>query len=391
MERQPPLSVLGFCQGDPDSPHSWSGSNRGLFRALGRAGVLDGAFDVEVDGWRRYLGALREYAPDRRAWAQNFRRSPHQFEARTRNAMRILAKRPRPHAVLQVGAMFDATRGLTDVPRFCYLDSNSKLSDRGGSRSFSHFVKGDYKRKAARRERRIYRGSSGVFVFSDFVRRSLIADYKVDPARVHVVYAGVNLTIPPVPRRETPAQPTILFIGRDFERKGGPLLVRAFRRVRAAVPDARLIIGGCNPSISEQGVEVVGFIDKMQPDGERRLADLYARASVFTMPSHFEPFGIVYAEAMHFGLPCVAVDHCAMPEIVTHGVTGLLVPPGREGDLALALITLLREREMARRMGDEGVAKARRLFDWDVVAKTMIECMARQDTGVAQTWADAVV
>lgn len=80
-----------------------------------------------------------------------------------------------------------------------------------------------------------------------------------------------------------------------------------------------------------------------------------------------------------------------MPEIVTHGVTGLLAPPGKEGDLALALITLLREREMARRMGDEGRAKARRLFDWHVVVKTMIRYMARQDAGVTQTWADAVV
>jgi glycosyltransferase involved in cell wall biosynthesis len=198
----------------------------------------------------------------------------------------------------------------------------------------------------------------------------------VPAERIHTVYAGVNLTLPTVtaaPKKD----PVVLFIGRDFERKGGPLLLRAFEQVRRRVPAAKLIIAGSTPRVDQPGVEVVGFIDKHSANGEARLIELYRRASVFTMPSHFEPFGIVYAEAMHFGVPCVGVDHCAMPEIVSHGVTGLLVPPDNDHALAQALIYVLRNRAEAALMGEAAITKARRLFRWEVVAGKMTTIIER--------------
>lgn len=371
------MQIMAFCHGDPFDPHTWSGSNRGLFTALRAQGALAGAFDVEVRGLRRYVAGVREFSLNRAAWRQNFLKSPYLFAARSRNAAaRLRAARPRPDAVLQTGALFDATAGHPELPRYCYLDSNTKLSERGGTTSFSHHASGEYKQMAFARERRIYHVSAGIFVFSDFVRDSLIRDFDANPARVHTVYAGVNVQLPQDPAA-TERPPVILFVGRDFERKGGPLLLEAFRRVRARVPGARLVIAGCRPPVSDPAVDVVGFIDKHTQEGEERLAALYASAAVFTMPSHFEPFGIPYAEAMHHGVACVAVNHCAMPEIVTHGVTGLLVPPNRPDDLAQALVTLLTDRARAREMGAAGRDKARRLFTWDTVAHRMLAVVAR--------------
>lgn len=365
------MDIVGLCQGEPFNPLTWSGSNREIFLALRNRGLLADVADVEPKGLRRYFNALREYSLDKKVWRQNFLKSPRQYEARTRNAHQILQAMGRaPDAVLQIGAMFDGTAGHRDVPLYCYLDSNCALSGRGGAQSFSHYANAEYKRIAFERERAVYQRATGVFVFSNFLRSSMIKDFGVAPERVHTVYAGVNLTILPVDLQAV-KEPTILFIGKDFERKGGPLLLRAFARVRAAMPNAKLIIAGAQPEVNDPNIEVVGFIDKNTPDGEARLAALYRRAAVFTMPSHFEPFGIVYAEAMHFGLPCVGVRHYAMPEIIGHEQTGLLVSPDHELELADALLRVLRDRPTALRMGIEGKKKADTLFRWDAVAEKM--------------------
>ncbi len=361
------MNLVGFCHGDPFGAHSWSGSNRGIFSALRELGVLCGAYDVEVWGLQRYFAAAREYAPDKRAWRHNFLKSPHLFSLRTQAATRHLQQAPAPDAVLQIGAMFDATSAHPALPRFCYLDSSCALSEKGGQASFSYHASDDYKRRAHERERRVYHGSRGIFVFSNYVRDSLIADFGVPAERIHTVYAGVDLALPPA-TAAAKKEPVVLFIGRDFERQGGQLLLRAFAQVRRRVPAAKLVIAGSAPSVDQPGVEVIGFIDKHSADGEARLIDLYRRASVFTMPSHFEPFGIVYAEAMHFGVPCVGVNHCAMPEIISHGVTGLLVPPDNAHALEQALIYVLRNHADATLMGEAAMTKARRLFRWEVVA-----------------------
>jgi glycosyltransferase involved in cell wall biosynthesis len=367
------MKVVGFCQGGPFDPHSWSGSNRGIFSALKKNGVLLDVFDVELTGWRRYWEALREYSSDTKVWKHNFLKSPHQFDIRTQTASRYLSQtlHAGPDAGLQIGAMFNATARHPLIPRFCYLDSNSALSNKGGKESFGHHAKTEYKELSFKREQDIYSSSLGLFAFSNYLKDSLVNDFGIPAKTIHTVYAGVNIK---TPTRQSPAikKPVILFIGRDFDRKGGPLLLTAFARVKRKIPNAKLIIAGCSPRIDEAGVEILGFIDKNSKAGENRLIHLYKQAAVFSMPSHFEPFGIVYAEAMHYGVPCVGVRHCAMPEIITDGITGLLTEPGNDRELADALITIIDNPALAKNMGAEGIKKANNLFRWEIVVEKMI-------------------
>lgn len=371
------LEILGLSEGDPYHPRTWSGSARETFLALRNRGVLRDAIDIDTKGLRRLVNGLREYSPDKRVWKQNFRKSPHQFKARTRNAAAVARNlNPLPDALLQIGATFDGSYAAPQLPLYCYLDSNCVLSERGGEQSFSYYASAKYKRMAFERERAIYTKARGIFVFSDHLRNSLIQDFGVPAARIHTVYAGVNIAVPATQPHADKA-PVILFVGKDFERKGGPLLLKAFARVQQEIPAARLIVAGAELNIGHPNVETVGYIDKGTPGGEARLIDLYRQAAVFAMPSHFEPFGIVYAEAMHFGLPCVGVAHYAMPEIITQDVTGILIRPGNEHDLTQALLRLLKNPALARRMGEEGRRKAEQ-FRWEIVAEKM-ESTIRRD------------
>jgi len=90
---------------------------------------------------------------------------------------------------------------------------------------------------------------------------------------------------------------------------------------------------------------------------------LYERADLFVLPTRIDAFGLVYLEAMAAGLPVIGTRINAVPEIVVHGETGFLVPPGDRRALAQALGTLVDDPDLRRRMGTAGRARATLLFD----------------------------
>src|SRR5207248_2118330 len=101
------------------------------------------------------------------------------------------------------------------------------------------------------------------------------------------------------------------------------------------------------------------------------LERLYAGARVFTLPSRYEPYGLVLVEAMAYGIPCVGTTVQSIPEILDHGRTGLLVPPGDPDALAEALLRLCRDDDLCRRLAAAGRERVARELTWDRVAARM--------------------
>jgi len=107
---------------------------------------------------------------------------------------------------------------------------------------------------------------------------------------------------------------------------------------------------------------------------EHEIKQLYDSAAVFAMPSQFEPFGLVFLEAMAYKLPCIGANVCAMPEIIGDGECGFVVSPDDHVTLADRLITLLRDRVLMRTMGATGHAKVKAEYTWDRFARTLLSC-----------------
>lgn len=365
------MELVGFDRGDPRNEMG-VGRYQGLFAALRALGAVHDTVDVEIRGQERYLLTAREFSLRRRRWHHNLQASPHLFNARSDLATQYLRDRPsEPDAILQAGAQFDATRDFPHLPRFCYLDSTCTL--RG------HSIVNDNRPgyDAHERERRIYAQSAGLFTTSADVRQSLIADFGVQPEKVHVVYRGVDIPCPS-PGALARREPIVLFIGRDFERTGGALLLRAFARVHRVRPNTRLFIAGCHPRVKQRGVHVVGGLEAGSPETAARLASLYARASVFHVPGQFSGFPVHYAEAMHYGVPCVGTQSNTLSEMLVHGVSGILVPPNDEIALADALTSILQSRRVVQQLGEAGARRAANLFRWDLVAAKMLSVMSRK-------------
>jgi glycogen synthase len=204
-------------------------------------------------------------------------------------------------------------------------------------------------------------------VTGEWVARSLAADYGVDPARIVRVGIGANTVVGRVADRDW-SVPRFLFIGVDWERKGGQHVVDAFGALRAELPEATLELIGRTPGITAAGVTDRGWIDMRTPEGREALLDALRRATCFVMPSRFEPFGIVHAEAGLAGIPSIGTTVGDVATTIGDG--GITVDPGDRAALIGAMRTLA-DPDAARRYGALAYEHAQQ-FTWENVARRIL-------------------
>lgn len=240
----------------------------------------------------------------------------------------------------------------------------------------------------SRLEGRNARSADRVFVTSRYAARAAVDAYGLDPRSVRIAPEAIDddvLGRADAARAEEPAPadrpPAILSVARQYRRKDTPTLLRAFARVRERLPEARLRIVGDGPRLpaARRLAGKLGLADTVTFTGAlASTAELdreYRRARVFCLPSRQEGFGIVFLEAMAYGLPIAAASAGAVAEVAPPNRTSLLIPPGDAEALAAVLVRLLSDRDLATRLGSAGPARARK-FDWTSTARAFLDGLA---------------
>lgn len=342
-----------------------------FYRELASLGWNVSVMDVEESKLLKWYSLVRSFRPRIQSWRKNLSRvanqvgrTPFAFRYRSWINTRRLAKLRLPYdLILQGGGMFAPSWPLPETPYVIFSDCTVKLGE-GESFSGVNFRTPAIARRWYDLEGMLYRRADYVFPISGYVRQSLIQDYGVEAARSIVVGGGSNLEAPAELNKSYDGR-TILYVGYEFERKGGSALLAAFQQVKVAIPEAELLIVGPRriPEALPPGARLLG------PVSSSELSQLYSRASLFVMPSLFEPFGLAFLEAMEFKLPCIGSNRCAMPEIIVEGETGFLVPPGDAHTLAEKIVYLLHRPELLHSMGERGRERARGFFTWPAVAR----------------------
>jgi len=210
-----------------------------------------------------------------------------------------------------------------------------------------------------------------VFTMSNHVSRSLMEQYGLPRERVLRVNGGCN--IPPV-RNPDPnrfSRKRILFVGVDWERKGGPELLEAFGRVRRRHSEAILTIVGCHPKVRGAGVELVGYVPQEQ------AAWYLGQSTVFCMPSKREPFGIAYLEAMRAGLPVIGSNLGAAPDFIINGENGYAVDPWNVTEIQERIEEIIGDPEKARAMGRNGQKLVEAEYTWERTQRVMWEAIQK--------------
>jgi len=304
------------------------------------------------------LSVAGEFGPSACLSAKKLRRHIHKTSYMFRRTRAALLQRLRGNNfafTFQTQAMFDAS--LPDIPHFIYTDHthlenrNYPAPEAGTPLSLTW----------AQMEKGAYQNARMVFTMSRNISRSLISEYGCSPQKVKCVYAGSNVSAEASGNIDSSrfTAKNILFVGVEWERKGGPVLLEAFRLLRRTHPDARLTIVGCSPQISEPGVHIEGRVPLAE------VPRYYRSASVFCLPTLNEPFGLVFLEAASFGLPVVATRIGAIPEIVMDGKSGYLVEPQNAAELAARLGELLGDPKRAEQFGACGHEWVSRRYSWE--------------------------
>jgi glycosyltransferase involved in cell wall biosynthesis len=223
-----------------------------------------------------------------------------------------------------------------------------------------------------RRQRAAYESAVGCCTFSHWVADSIVSDYGIPADKVHVVGLGSNGSFAEAGQGGRDwSTPRFLFVGFDWARKNGQLVVDAFQAIRERYPDATLDLVGGHPRVEVEGVTGHGLLAMGDPTGRARLTALYRGATVFVMPSVHEPAGTVHIEAAAAGIPSIGTSNGGAATCI--GEAGYVVDPGAPAELFDAMLKLC-DPDTAARLGAVGREHAKQ-FTWRKVAERLVRAL----------------
>ncbi len=243
---------------------------------------------------------------------------------------------------------------IRTVPTVISMDATPANYDRLGA-AYHHRRQGWLAESVKLRIYQALFGTAAALItWSWWAAESLVNDYGVAAEKVHVIRPGVDLSrFSPRPRRlEGPVR--VLFVGGDLVRKGGTDLLEAMALIGDRA-ECDLVTTAAPRHIPRGArVRVHQGIAADSPE----LIELYRRADIFALPTRGECYGHVIVEAMACALPVVTCPVGAVPELVSDGDNGLLVPPASPEALAVALGTLIDHPELRHVIGSRNLEKA---------------------------------
>lgn len=239
-------------------------------------------------------------------------------------------------------------------------------------------------------EERIFRSVSAQTVTSVLQRDKIRELYGWQSQNIQVIPPGVDVRTfrppeagAPQPRPRPDLTDRYVFcLSRIDSGKGHDFLIDAFDLVRMEVPDVHLVIGGGSPKPQLRENAVLATMNAIIDN--RRLHDhvtiagyvpddllvpYYQSATLFALPSLFEPFGMTVLEAMACGTPVVASRLGGIRTVITSGQNGLLVDPTDRDEFAAAMVRLLKDSRMAERVGAAGRSTVIEEFSWEAIAR----------------------
>jgi glycosyltransferase involved in cell wall biosynthesis len=271
-------------------------------------------------------------------------------------------------AVIEIGDL-----GHARVPFFCYLDlsyaiANAAAGSPGGTGASRLPVRAQ--RRKERRQQQVLGRAAGVLAMGRWFADELIRS-GYPAGKVHAVGAGLNAAVPARLREPDPEQLRLLFIGRDFVRKGGDVLVEALALLRASGAAHELtVVGPAGWPLPGPIPDGVRFLGSLPPAEVARLLDAH---DALVMPSRFEAFGIAILEGLAAGMPVVGRRAFAMPELVPDGC-GILVDELTPSALAAGIGRLASDPDFWSR-SFAAAPEIRRQWSWDAVAGRVLSAV----------------
>lgn len=316
---------------DPEDINSWSGLVTNIRDALRMTSI-----DIKV------IGNLKEQAPRyqkiKKEFYQRFYNCKYRYDRHPvvlKGFTREIQERIKDSEIdiIFSPGSIPVSMLKTEIPIVFWTDATF-AGMLGFYQGFSTFCK-ETIRNGNKQEQAALNNCSLAIYASDWAAKTALKYYDVDPDKVKVVPFGANMQcdrneedIVVLLNKKINFEPLkLLFIGKDWKRKGGDKALRVAELLNQKGIRTELDIVGCSPGIElPDFVNSHGFISKQTAEGRALLDQLFSQAHFFILPSEAEAFGVVFAEASSFGLPSLATDVGGIPTVIRDGINGKTFP-----------------------------------------------------------------
>lgn len=355
--------------GKTEKALAWSGTPYSLLKSLQkRTETID--IDLVVPDKIRYKIKIRE-AVAGKLHNPNFRRYEIKFVSKLLD--RYLSDMSEEDVIIQyleyITKQVSSTYTYQDLSLdFLYRmriehDSMEKYTPVGS------WIRTSEIKKRKKEADKLYKKCAGIFTMSQWLAKDLIENTRVDSDKVHPVGGGCNIDVAKIDHSKKLGT-RFLFVGKDFERKNGKLVCDAFSIFSRKYPEVELYIIGPKACPEIQMCPNIHFEGKKT---YQELVHYYNMCDYFVMPSKFEAYGLVFAEALCFGLPCIGANRFAMPEFIQDGQNGFLLNDIESADeLSLLMEKLYITKSISRYVMDHQGHYCEK-YSWDAVAERMLK------------------
>jgi glycosyltransferase involved in cell wall biosynthesis len=234
---------------------------------------------------------------------------------------------------------------------------------------------------------------------SEWAAHSVIQDYHVEPEHVYNVSFGANLdTIPTrevVDARKPSGRCRLLFVGLEWQRKGGDIAYETLLKLHKIGIEAELIVCGCVPPIdmTHSRMTVITFLDKNDERQAREIEQLYAVSDFLILPTRVDAAPNVFKEANAFGLPVITTDIGGIASIICNGENGYMLPlAARSGDYADLIAGIYHDKQRYLSLMQSSRAAFEERLSWDVwgrrVHDILVKECARVDLAATATYSE---
>ena len=341
--------------GDPRKNGTWSGTPYRIFTELSKRHEVDwldpGGMDaMAIDLYYKAMGRLtgrpvRSYST--RRFASALGRNLRRYELDKYDLLLSIGSSEIAHLETTVPIVH-----LTDAT-YAQMVGYYDRFDMGEKRNHD----------ADEIQRRAFEASTQLIFASSWAARSAMNDYGVLEEKINVLHFGANQETPAkLAERSRGEKLRLLFVGKEYGRKGGDIAKDAVNALRAKGVDASLTMVGCCVASNVQanpGLRALPFIET--------ISTFFREADIFILPTRAECAGIVFCEASAYGLPSFTTDTGGVPDYVEDGVNGRLLPPDATGeDFADAIAEVWSDQGALEEMRLSARRRYEEDLNWDV-------------------------
>jgi len=225
--------------------------------------------------------------------------------------------------------------------------------------------------RAKYRERKCLKKADAIIYSSEFTKQRAISDYELSETNIRVIEFGANIQTPEniILKDYDKNICRLVFVGRNWEKKGGPKVLDAYKLLKQQNFQCQLTIIGSKPmeAIEDGNVTIIPWLDKSKPEDISIYHDILRNSHFMVLPTEFDAFGIVFCEASAYGVPSIAAKVGGVSQPIKEGKNGFLLPPEATAkDYADKIRTIFEDQERYTALRISSRTEFEKRLNWDV-------------------------